>query len=998
MDAPLNFLFIEDNCADFVLIEQQLTKNGLDAHCQRVANARELETFLVSATWDAVLFDYNLPDMAFEKNLALIRTSLPDIPVILITGTIGEAKAVTLANLGVTDFILKDDLTRLVPSIRRALQDVAELHVKRAAEKAQRCAEAEPRAHQDQLEKLVAERTAALEEANRLLAEDIQERAKAEKALRESEALFRTMANAMPQIVWSTRADGYHDYFNDRWYEFTGVPQGSTDGEEWIGLFHPDDWDRTMKVWRHSLETGEPYEIEYRVRHRSGEYRWTLGRALPVRDEKGEIFRWMGTCTDIHEHKLAQDALRRSEQKFRLLYENAPIGIAHINLEGELTYTNRKFAEITGYKPEEIIGLSYLDVTPEEERDINAELTEKLLAGEIEIDRERRMLRKDGSTSWIRLTARMLRDESGNPQYGIGIFEDINERKQAEAALRDSEERFRTTFENAPLGIAESTLDGEFVNANPKLLEILGYTLEEFKQLSILDITHPGHLEETVSNFQKLVSGQTSSYVSEKRYNRKDGSFVWMNVTTSLRYVDGVPKYVIGILEDVTARRKAEEDLRQALEHSYHLANHDALTGLANRARFNDRLQDALSYAKRDDHLVAVHLLDLDRFKAINDTLGHHIGDLLLKEVANRIQAQTRVTDVVARLGGDEFVIIQTHLATPSAASILAEKIVEELRRTFHLEGQEVNSGASIGIALFPNDAKDAGHLVKLADLALYEAKGCGRNNFQFYRHEIGAAIDKAQLLEQELRYALREGRFCLHYQPQFDIQSGRISGIEALIRWQHPEKGLLTAAEFIQEAENAGMMPPIGEWTLRTACGQHKRWTNAGLAVPLILNVSLRELRHPGFLKTLRQILEETGLPPLLVQLEMRENVLWDPKLSVSFLQQVKNTGILLALDDFGTEFTGLSSLHRFPLDAVKPGRGLVKELPREQEAAILAAVVGVAHKMRVSVCAEGVETADQLTAVKEYGCDSAQGFLLSSPVSESEMDRMIGAELSLQ
>lgn len=826
---------------------------------------------------------------------------------------------------------------------------------------------------------------------------DITKRMKAERALRESEAMFRTMANAMPQIVWSTLPDGYQDYFNDQWYEFTGAAPGSTVGNDWVALFHPDDRERTGKIWQHSLETGEPYEIEYRILHHSGQYRWTLGRALPVRDEQGKIVRWMGTCTDIHEHKTIQDALAQSEEKFRLLYENAPIGIAHISLDGKWTYANVKLAEITGYRPEELVGLGYLDVTPDEERAASIEVKEKLLAGEIEINREKRILRKDGSTRWIRLTTRMLHDESGKPRYGICIFEDIHERKQAETALRESEERFRATFENAPLGIAKSSLDGMFIRANPKMLELLGYSLDELLRLSILDVVHPADRELTQSNFQKLVSGETASYVLEKRYVRKDGSFVWVNVTTALRYVDGVPQYAIGMFEDVTARRRAEEDLRRALARSYHMASHDVLTGLANRARFNDRLEEALSYAKRDGHLVAVQLLDLDRFKAINDTFGHHTGDLLLKEVANRIKAQTRTTDVVARLGGDEFVIIQTHLATPSAASVLAKKLVEELGRTFILDGQEVNTGASIGIALYPNDAEAGELLIKLADLALYEAKSRGRYNFQFYRAEMGTAVKEAQELEQALRHAMREGQFRLHYQPQFDLESGRISGIEALMRWQHPEKGLLPAADFIREAESAGLMPSLGEWALHTACRQHRKWVDAGLVVPLIFNVSLRQLRHPRFLQSLRDILKTTGLLPSLVQLETSEGILWDPRFSLGLLREMKDIGVRLSLDDFGTELAALSSLHRFPLDVVKPGLGLVKALPRRgQEAAVLAAMISVAHKMKISVCAEGVETADQLNAVKEHGCDAAQGFLLGSPVDESEIDRLIEAELA--
>jgi EAL domain-containing protein (putative c-di-GMP-specific phosphodiesterase class I) len=253
------------------------------------------------------------------------------------------------------------------------------------------------------------------------------------------------------------------------------------------------------------------------------------------------------------------------------------------------------------------------------------------------------------------------------------------------------------------------------------------------------------------------------------------------------------------------------------------------------------------------------------------------------------------------------------------------------------------------------------------------------------------------QQLEQALQRALQEGQFRLHYQPQFDLQSDRMSGIEVLIRWQHPEKGLLAAAEFIRDAEKVSLTPPIGEWTLRTACRQHKKWVDAGLAVPLILNVSLRQLRHPRFLQTLRGILKETGLPPSMVQIEICEGILWDPKLSASLLKEMKSIGIQLALDDFGAELAALSSLQRFPLDVVKPGRRLVRELPhREQEAAVLTAVISVAHRMKMTVCAEGVETADQLAAVREHGCDAAQGFLFSSPVSESEMDRLVGAELS--
>jgi len=578
------------------------------------------------------------------------------------------------------------------------------------------------------------------------------------------------------------------------------------------------------------------------------------------------------------------------------------------------------------------------------------------------------------------------------------LLEDISERKQAEAALRQSEEKFRTTFEHAHLGIAECTLEGNFIEANSKLVEILGYnTKEEITHLTMSDITHPSDVEQALASLQKLALGEADFYVMEKRYIRKDRSLVWVNVTASLAPVHGKPRHLIVTVEDISSRKKTEEELKRAMEWSYHQANHDRLTGLINRACFHDRLEEALAYAKRDMHLVALHLLDLDRFKSINDTLGHHVGDLLLKEVARRIKSHVRATDMVARLGGDEFVVIQTQLWEAAAAGTLAGKLMGELKRKYVLENREVHSSTSIGIAVFPNDADNPEDLLQRADLALYEAKRRGRLNYQFYGRELGAAFLEAQQLERELVHALRENEFFLRYQPQFDMRSGRMTGIEAFLRWQHPTRGKLRAAEFLLSAEHAKLMLPIGEWTVQTACRQHKAWIDAGLSVPLTLNLSATQLRHPRLLETLVRILKETGLPGSMLQLEMREHVLWDPKFPLGLLNEVKESGLRLSLDDFGAEMTALPSLDKFPLDAVKTGRTLVTKLPSHpREAAILRAIIGVAHNLSIAVCAGGVETDDQFVALQEQGCDSAQGYWLSSPLDANEMKRLIDAEVT--
>lgn len=738
--------------------------------------------------------------------------------------------------------------------------------------------------------------------------------------------------------------------------------------------------DNTAEL-RFARRNGEPFEARVATRV------FTDGNGRPVTSMNVQ---------DISDSKNAEALLRESEQRFRLLYEHAPIGIGHIDLDGNWIYVNQAFAAIAGYAPEELVGRNNLELVPPDERERSRQFTEQLRSGDIEIQRDRRLLRKDGSTRWIRMTAKMLRDDAGRPLYGIVLFFDITDAMHAEEALRRSEERFRTTFERAPLGIAECAPDGRFVAANTTLLAMLGYTMAELENLSNQDITHPADQETATHNFYKLLTGQQAVTVAEQRYLRKDRSQFWVNVTISLRNSGDGPR-LLAIVEDVTGRKKAEEALRGAVEYSYHLASHDTLTGLANRASFNERLKDALKYAQRDGHLVAVHMLDLDRFKSINDTLGHHAGDLLLKEVARRLRAHIRETDLAARLGGDEFVIVQTHLAEAAAAEVLADKIVVELSLPYQLDGQEVYSGTSMGIALYPNDAQEPGQLVKLADLALYEAKNQGRLNYQVYREALGAAAQEAKRFERELQRALRDEELCMHYQPQYDLESGRIVGIEALIRWLHPDRGLLNAADFIREVENANLMLPVGEWALRTACSAQAAWVRAGLVVPLTLNVSSKQVRHPRFPTILNRVLDDTGLPPSLLRLEMRESVLLDPKFSAHALQEVRKRGVRLGLDDFGAELAALSSLQKFPLDIVKPGQELVRRLSRYDNAsAMLSALVGVARDVKITVCADGIETADQLAAVKNLGFDCGQGYLLSPPLAASDMDRLVAAELA--
>jgi len=883
------------------------------------------------------------------------------------------------------------------------VDDLAEDKPRRALDIAFRdgtCQVEELRVRKDATRFWATETTTALRDAEGnlqgfvKLTRDITERKMSEAALRAREGKYRTLfENSHDAILLTKPADGAFLAANPAACRLFGYSEHEFTSLRRDQVLYMADKRVAAAFAQRALTGAGSAELTF-IRSDGGRFEARVSSKL-FTDENGNQL----SCTtiqDITETKRAEEALRRSEERFRLLYENAPLGIIQIDQNGYVTSANRKQAELTGYAQDELIGLAQAETMPPEEKAMMAERLEGIFSGRVDVF-ERPLLRKDGSRIWVRVNTKLMSSKPGALLEGIVILEDITEQKRAEEALLQSQEHLRSLYESAPLGIAECTLEHGFFGANSKLLEILDYTLEEITRLSVADVTHPAEREDTLLNLQKLTTGEADTYAMEKRYIRKDRSFVWVNETGSLASIPGRPRCVIMTVEDITPRKKTEEDLKRAVELSYHRANHDLLTGLPNRASCQDRLKEALAYARRDAHLVAIHLLDLDGFKSVNDSLGHQVGDVLLKEVAQRIKSNVRNTDLVARLGGDEFVVIQTHLAESAGAGVLAQKLIADLGRKYILENQDVQSGASIGIALYPDDAEDPGELMKRADLALYDAKHRGRFNYQFYREELGAACRETQRVEQDLVRALRDGEFCVHYQPEFDLKSARMVGVEALLRWRHPTRGVLAASAFLDDAERARLKPSIGEWALRTACQQYKAWFDAGLAAPLTLNLSLMQLRDVRLPDALARILEETGVPSSSLQLEMRESVLWDPKFSKRLLGQLKDRGFRLSLDRVGVEMTTLPTLDRFPVDGVKPHQGLVQRLSsQDRETAILDAIIGVAHDLNIAVCADGIEDPSQLAAAKEHGFDSAQGYLLSVPLDAEDMRKLVATQLT--
>ena len=430
------------------------------------------------------------------------------------------------------------------------------------------------------------------------------------------------------------------------------------------------------------------------------------------------------------------------------------------------------------------------------------------------------------------------------------------------------------------------------------------------------------------------------------------------------------------------ARKQAEERIR-------HLAHYDELTGLANRSMFSQRLSHALAQARRNGMQLAVLFIDLDRFKNINDTLGHEAGDSVLKEVAERLQGCLRESDTVGRLGGDEFVVLLEGIPQSMHCAEVAQKILTAVARPFALDTQEFHLTASIGISTYPADSEDVQSLLKNADIAMYRAKELGKNNFQFYSAQMNIHTLERLALESSLRGALERNEFLLHYQPKVDIRSGRIIGMEALVRWQHPTKGLIPPMQFIPLAEETGLIVPIGEWVLRTACARNKSWQEQGLPpLRIAVNLSARQFTHENLLQDVARVLNETGLDAAFLELEITESmVMHDPEHAIELLNKLKAMGISISIDDFGTGYSSLSYLKRFPIDSVKIDRSFIRDLPLDgDDAAITQAIIAMAHGLKLKVIAEGVETGEQLSFLRAHKCDEMQGYYFSKPLPEHE------------
>ncbi len=576
------------------------------------------------------------------------------------------------------------------------------------------------------------------------------------------------------------------------------------------------------------------------------------------------------------------------------------------------------------------------------------------------------------------------RGEDGAVAYYSSIMRDIMYFKMLEQRLRSSLDFHLKLMQEFPNPIWRVGKDGKCDYVNRSWLEFTGRTLGQELGDGRTDGVYPEDRERCLGTFLSAFN-RREPFVMEYRMRHRDGSYHWLlEHGAPFTDLDGEFVGYLGACYDINDRKQYEFQLE-------YQAHHDALTGLPNRNLLADRLNQAIRLALRYDRLVGVLFLDLDNFKVVNDSLGHETGDRLLKAVGERLAATVREGDTVARHGGDEFVIVLADMVQEEDVADAIRKLMAAMAAPFNVDGRDIVATVSLGVALFPRDSEDQATLLRDADTALYRAKDAGRNTFQFYAAEMNQRVLERLNLERDLRRALERGEFLLHYQPQGNIESGAIVGTEALVRWRHPERGIVSPIEFIPLAEETGLIVPLGAWVLREACRQAQAWRIAGLPeMRVSVNLSARQFRAPGLTQTILDVLAETGLEAHFLELEITESMMMhDPEGAIAVLEELENHGITFAVDDFGTGYSSLNYLKRFPIHKLKIDRSFVSNITTEQEdKAIVGAIINLSKSLGLQTIAEGVETAGQLAFLREQGCDEIQGYFYSKPLSVEQFE----------
>ncbi|MEQ9004969.1 MAG: EAL domain-containing protein [Pseudomonadales bacterium] len=696
---------------------------------------------------------------------------------------------------------------------------------------------------------------------------------------------------------------------------------------------------------------------------------------------------------DISKRLQAESAARSSEEKFSRVFSQSPDGIVILRASDlVIRDANLAFVRGSGYSADELIGQPIQVFRPALDNQA-LEQTLATLAREGHISNREMQFRVKNGHELTALISGTLTEFDGE-QCLLCIIKDITELRRAQEQLQRSEERFRGAFENAPIGILLLDTQGHIFQANRFATELLHYRDQALNSTHISRLVPADERADLKEQLERLMRGSEPTLRNERRMLCGDGLEIWTNCHMVLQQTpDGEPLYCIMQIADITEMKTSQRKMER-------LAFYDTLTELANRRLFNDRLQQAVEHCRRHKERAALLYLDLDQFKRVNDTLGHESGDALLREVADRLLNCVRKEDTVGRPGGDEFTILLYDVEAPDHAGQVAEKILRELQRPISLSGHQLVVTTSIGITVIPDDGTEPAALLKNADLAMYRAKEKGRNNYQFYSEELNTNAVRRLRIEYELRRALERSEFELHFQPVVRLSDQSIIGVECLLRWNHPERGSVPPDDFIPVAEETGAIVEIGNWVIQEACAAGRLMTDQrGAPVSIAVNISPRQFRDPELVNTIRRSLRRAHLDPGCLEVEITETMLMqDVEAASDIVRRLHKLGIRLAIDDFGTGYSSLNYLKKFPINTVKVDRSFVADIPESSDdMEITASVIAMAHRLRMQVVAEGVETQEQLAFLAEQGCDFAQGWLFSRALPLKDIRPMLGTSVRL-
>jgi diguanylate cyclase (GGDEF)-like protein/PAS domain S-box-containing protein len=817
-------------------------------------------------------------------------------------------------------------------------------------------------------------------------------------------SVLRTLG-ALPHGILVLDADLQLLFVNPAFVALTAWPDDAVRGRT-LGF---DDGPFADAAWlpalREAIAAGREFSTETWCRRRAGRAFWSELSLAPVRDVGGRLLHWVGELRDIERRRHAEEEQRSTDKRYRDLVENVPAGVVVHGPGSEIRLANQEASRLLGLSLEQLLGRVAIDprwhFQHEDGRPFalheypvnrvlaTGEALQHMVGGIHHPDGERLV--------WVICNAFPVFAHSGELSEVIVSFTDVTGLKQAELELHESEERLRLVLR----GSSDAPWDWDLVQDrlyySPRWWHMLGYEVDELPADAKLwaRLLHPDDTPAVDAQLERVFNGGAESFEIEFRLQHCQGHHVPVLCRGFvLRNEAGEPIRMSGTNLDLTERKRAEAQI-------HHLAFYDGLTELPNRRFLVEQLRKALLGSTRSQMRGAVLFIDLDHFKELNDTMGHDVGDALLRQVAERLRACVRETDTVARLGGDEFVVMLENLHPDTAEAALeaervGKKVLEALNRRYDIDGHPYHGTPSLGITLFDGQSEGVDALLRQADLAMYQAKAMGRNTMRFFDASMQASVDQRVALEADLREGLGRGELLLHYQPQLDA-SGAVVGAEALVRWQHPRRGLVPPAVFIPLAESTGLILPLGRWVLQQACEQLARWADrpetAGLS--LAVNVSVHQFRDPGFVDQVLAVLSATQARPQALKLELTESVLADNIEDITRqMQQLKAHGVAFSLDDFGTGYSSLGYLKHLPLDQLKIDASFVRDvLTDPSDATIARIIITLARELQLSVIAEGVETQAQRDFLVHNGCAEFQGYLFARPMPLEAFEAFVAA-----